>query len=285
VTARANLLNEQLVESTVAELSAMFEGDGAALRLVGIDQERGTVRLTLTLDDVSCADCVLPPDRLRDVVSGAVRRAEPGVVSVVLDDPREAGMTAATPLDASVIVLDPTGAIPAGDPDPGPSAGPLAGRRVGFRVDVLWPAWDWTVDEWTRELRAAGATVASWRRAQGLKGVEGERSQAQYEAFIGEADVLVSGLGNCGSCTSWSVRDGLEGLNRGLPTVVAVTEHFQTLARTLATDLGRPGLRLIVLPFSAHTLPEDEVRAAARESYPVLLEVLGAPVGVPAGAA
>src|SRR5260370_260319 len=158
----------------------------------------------------------------------------------------------------------------------GPDAGLLAGRRIGFRVDVRWPAWDWTVAEWTERLERAGAAVTSWRRAQGLKGAEGERKQAEYDAFVGGVDVIVSGLGNCGSCTSWSVKDGLTGLARGLPSIVAVTEQFETLARTLAADQGRPGLRLLVLPFSLHTLPEDEVRGAARARFPGLLENLGA---------
>jgi hypothetical protein len=93
---------------------------------------------------------------------------------------------------------------------------------------------------------------------------------------VGGVDVIVSGLGNCGSCTSWSVQDGLTGLTRGLPSIVAVTEQFESLGRTLAADQGRPGLRLLVLPFSLHTLPEDEVRRAARALFPGLLENLGA---------
>jgi hypothetical protein len=217
-----------------------------------------------------------------------LRRDVPGVRSLVLTDPREIPEEAPAPVrpggaagPAVLTVLDPTGEIPPGNPDPGPALGPLAGRRIGLRVDVLWPAWDWTVEEWTRELQAAGATVTSWRRAQGLKGPEGERKQAEYEAFVGGVDAVVSGLGNCGSCTSWSVRDGLTALTRGMPTVVGVTDQFETLARTLATDSGRSGLRLVVLPFSLHTLPEEEVRASARALFPRLLEQLGASVTQP----
>lgn len=273
------------VEEAVAGLSAMFEGDGAALRVTSVGAD-GLVGLELTLDDVSCADCVLPPDRLREVVSAALRRDVRGVTGVVLDDPREQPATApvATASEAYVTVLDPTGEVPAGNPDPGPDAGPLAGRRVGFRVDVLWPTWDVAVDEWTRALEAAGATVTRWRRQQGLKGADGERAQAAYEAFVGGVDVLVAGLGNCGSCTSWSVQDGLTGLDAGLPTVVGVTANFEVLARTLATDRGRPGLRLLVLPFAANNLTEEETRTAARELFPTLLATLGATADVPAGA-
>ncbi|MEX5636847.1 hypothetical protein [Parafrankia sp. FMc2] len=275
------MIDRDSVEKTVADLAAMFEGDGAALRLTSLDERLGTIELALALDDITCADCVLPPDRLRDVVDGALRRTVPGVRRLVLADPREPGPPepAAHAATGGVItVLDPTGEISPGNPDPGPDAGPLSGKRIGFRVDVLWPAWDWTVSEWTRELEAAGAAVTTWRRAQGLKGAEGERKQAEYDAFVGGVDVVVSGLGNCGSCTSWSVRDGLSGLTRGLPAIVGVTEQFETLARTLAADQGRPGLRLIVLPFSVHTLPEDEVRAHARALYRRLLENLGASV-------
>ncbi len=280
-------MDRRLVETAVAGLSAMFEGDGAALRLTAVDEDGGAVGLSLHLDDVSCADCVLPPDRLRDVVEATLRREVPGVSRIALHDPRAAPAPPPGPAAAAaeLTVLDPTGEVPAGDPDPGPEAGPLAGRRVGFRVDVLWPAWDVTVEEWTRELEAAGAVVTRWRRQQGLKGAEGERAQAEYEAFVGGVDVLVSGLGNCGSCTSWSVLDGLTGLAAGLPTVVAVTANFEVLARALATDQGRPGLRLVVLPFAANNLGDDEVRAAARELYPALLATLGATTGVPVGAA
>lgn len=275
------MIDRQRVSRTVAELSAMFEGDGAALQVTAVDERLGTVELVLALDDISCADCVLPPERLRDVVDGALRRDVPGMRRLVLADPRDEAPAEARPAATQhgvLTVLDPTGDVAPGNPDPGPAVGPLAGRRIGLRVDVLWPAWDWTVEEWTRELEAAGATVTSWRRAQGLKGPEGERKQAEYEAFVGGVDAVISGLGNCGSCTSWSVRDGLTALTSGLPTVVGVTEQFETLARTLATDQGRPGLRLLVLPFSVHTLPEDEVRAHARALFPRLLEQLGASV-------
>jgi len=288
------LIDFENVASAVGRLSAMFAGDGAALRLTAVDENLGTVELALALEDVDCADCVLPPEQLLDVVNGALRRDVPGLRDLRLHDPRALAlaidMTASSKSSLSTLstppvgpkdtltVVDPTGDVDPGNPDPGPDAGPLAGRRVGFRVDVLWPAWDWTVEEWTRELAGAGAVVASWRRAQGLKGAEGERKQAEYDAFVSGADILISGLGNCGSCTSWSVKDGLAGLNRGLPSIVAVTAHFETLARTLAAEQGRSGLRLIVLPFSLHTLSEQEVRAHARALFPRLLENLGATV-------
>ena len=55
-------------------------------------------------------------------------------------------------------------------------------------------------------------------------------------------------------------------------------EQFTALAGTLATHYGRPGLRTHVLPFPLQTRPETEVRAIARDAFPVLLSRLGASV-------
>ncbi|NDJ88010.1 hypothetical protein DQP56_04455 [Mycolicibacter senuensis] len=272
-------MSRAVVADVVAELSAMFGGDGGSLELIAVDEASGAVSLKLCLETVECADCVLPPDRLRDVVGTRLRSVVPAVRTLLLDDPRVAPARASTvAVPHTISVLDPTAGVVPGDDDPGPDLGPLAGKRIGLRVDVLWAAYDQTVAEWIPELQRAGAVVTTWRRAQGLKGPEGERHQAEYDAFVGGVDAIISGLANCGSCTSWSVKDGLNALHRGIPTVVAVTEHFVGLAATLATDAGRPGLRLLQLDSSLNVLPEDQVRAAARDAFPRLLDALGAVV-------
>ena len=45
--------------------------------------------------------------------------------------------------------------------------------------------------------------------------------------------------------------------------MAVATEHFEPLARLLAADGGRPGLRGTVLPYPYDTLSEDEVRTMA----------------------
>ena len=58
--------------------------------------------------------------------------------------------------------------------------------------------------------------------------------------------------------------------------VAVVTEEFEVLAHTMATNAGRPGLRVLVLPYPLETLPEERVREIAREHWPSVLETLGA---------
>ena len=64
----------------------------------------------------------------------------------------------------------------------------------------------------------------------------------------------------------------------GKTAVAVVTAEFEVLAYTMAANAGRSGLRVHVLPYPLETLPEHEVRAIARDHWPLVLETLGAEV-------
>ena len=64
----------------------------------------------------------------------------------------------------------------------------------------------------------------------------------------------------------------------GKTAVAVVTAEFEVLAQTMAANAGRPGMRVHVLPYPLESLPEDEVRAIAREHWPQVLQTLGAVV-------
>ena len=55
-----------------------------------------------------------------------------------------------------------------------------------------------------------------------------------------------------------------------------VTAEFEQLARTMAANAGRSGLRVLVLPYPLESRAETEVRAIAAEYWPTLLRTLGA---------
>jgi hypothetical protein len=268
--------------SAVDELAELLSADGATLRVLSLDENAPYVELAVDFAGVECEECVLPPDRLHDTVTAVISRHAGRPVTVVLHDPRR-GESAVTTISSAdhqwLEILDPSGVAPDfGIPDPGPAAGSLKGKTVAIRHDVLWHSFDWTVEEWEAGLVAAGATVLKWKRVQGQVGADYERAQAEYEAMLAKADIAFSGLGNCGSCTSWSVRDALTAASKGLPAAAVATQHFEPLARVLAAEGGRPGLRVMVLPYPFDTLTEEEVRAHARNLFPQLLEVLGATV-------
>lgn len=173
-------------------------------------------------------------------------------------------------------ILDPTAVRSDDITSNGPDAGPLSGRIVGIRLDEIWRAWDWVAEIWAEEFRKAGAAVRFWRSNQGRTGEEGEKIAKALNEFIGSIDVAVVGLGNCGSCTGWTIHDALAAAARGLPTVAVCTAVFEELGRNLAQRGGRSGLRIHVLPYPLNEKTQGEVEVVARNHLQSMLNTMGA---------
>ncbi|WP_433602305.1 UGSC family (seleno)protein [Nocardia sp. CA-135953] len=269
------------IAEAAARLREAVSGGGVDFKLVRVDLRRRQVEFQLDLESAECADCVLPADALQKMADSALKRSHPGNYAVLIDDPRAEGeslkdasegavpQAGATPRfpDSVLRVVDPCAAAAVNDADPGPTLDSLAGKRIGFRVDVLWRSWDWVVDEWAAGLRAIGAVPVIWRRSQGLDGEAGRDQNASYGEFLASVDAVVCGLANCGSCTSWTVKDAVTALSAGLPTVAVATAHFRPLAQTLAAQYGRSGLRVHQLPYPLDIRPEPDVREMGREHF------------------
>jgi hypothetical protein len=76
---------------------------------------------------------------------------------------------------------------------------------------------------------------------------------------VHEADFVVYALGDCGSCTSWCIRDAVELELMGVPTAVIVSEWFEPLGHMEADSLGLPGLPLLVVPHPIANRPAEEL--------------------------
>jgi hypothetical protein len=173
------------------------------------------------------------------------------------------------------VVLDPTATRDDDIASPGPDAGVLVGTRIGFRVDRMWRAWDWISELWADKFRAAGASVSFWRSG-GRSGGEGERMDRELKAFLTTIDIVIVGLANCGSCTSWTVRDAIAAANAGLPTTAVATANFESFAHEIAGRGGRSGLRVHVLPYPLNERLRDEVTAIGEAHFYPLLGTMGA---------
>jgi Fe-S cluster biogenesis protein NfuA len=77
------------VDNALEEVRPLVQADGADLVLQGVDDAQGQVVLKLDLANVSCLECVLPPELLHSMISDAFTRRVPGLAGVVVEDPRE----------------------------------------------------------------------------------------------------------------------------------------------------------------------------------------------------
>ncbi|MEZ4282654.1 MAG: hypothetical protein R3F21_23910 [Myxococcota bacterium] len=152
---------------------------------------------------------------------------------------------------------------------------PIAGLKVGMRHEGSWRSWMLIVEEWQGFLRRDGATPVVVQTGE-RTAAEGERTRALVAEWAASVDCGISGLGTCGSCTSWSVHDAVSLEKQKRPAIVAVTEEFAQHAHNMANHLGHKDLKVLVLPYPLEARPEDELREIARDYYPKFLELLGA---------
>jgi Fe-S cluster biogenesis protein NfuA len=76
------------VAAAVDEVAQLLRSDGADLTLVRADPKTARVELTLVLDGVSCADCILPPPMLFETIEQSLHRRVAGEFELRLSDPR-----------------------------------------------------------------------------------------------------------------------------------------------------------------------------------------------------
>jgi hypothetical protein len=69
---------------------------------------------------------------------------------------------------------------------------------------------------------------------------------AEADKLAEQCDLMVSGVGDCGGCTLWSVKACVEFEKRGIPTAVVVTDVFEKRAHQLLTSLGYPHIPVVV---------------------------------------
>jgi hypothetical protein len=152
---------------------------------------------------------------------------------------------------------------------------PLAGLRVGLRHEGSWRSWMLIVDEWSAFLRRDGAEPVVLQTGERV-GAEGEQTREGIGQWVDSVDCAVSGLGTCGSCTSWTVADAVAVEGGGKAAVAAVTSEFEIHARNMASFLGHSDLKVLVLPYPLEARPDEELRQIAAEYYPQFLSVIGA---------
>jgi hypothetical protein len=151
---------------------------------------------------------------------------------------------------------------------------PLAGVTVGLRTDRAWRSWRLIASVWDEYLRRDGATTLCVET--GAQVGHGAASDRKHIVELAESvDCAIVGLGTCGSCTTFTVKDSVVVEQREKPVVAIVTEEFATHGHHVATHLGHRDLQVLVLPYPLEARPEAELRAIADEFYPQVLALLG----------
>ena len=105
---------------------------------------------------------------------------------------------------------------------------------------------------------------------------------ATLDELARRCDVVLIGVGDCGSCSAAAVADGIAFEAAGVPAAVICTDAFRVSADAMARLRGSPGYTYVTTAHPLAPLDADAVRERARLVLPELVEMLTSAVPVAA---
>lgn len=121
-------------------------------------------------------------------------------------------------------------------------------------------------------------------RAGGLEFVRRTKTQFaipltddQVEEIRSECDVVVIGVGDCGSCSASAVADGILLEAKGIPTAVVCTDAFEATSRAMAELQSRPDYPFLLTEHPVANLTPEQVAGRAAGMADDILRRLTAP--------
>src|SRR5262245_1456280 len=168
------------------------------------------------------------------------------------------------------------------DPTAGPATGvratvlaarkpDLRGSRVGLLANVKRNAEQFLDD--------VGALL---QQEHGVAGVVRRKKMSITEQvppdmlseLVSTCDVVVVGVGDCGSCSASAVADGLALEAAGIPAVVVCSDAFGVTADAMAALQGSPGYHYVLTPHPVAPLGPDELNQRAAAALPEIVATL-----------
>lgn len=174
-------------------------------------------------------------------------------------------------------ILDPTGATRQQSLKAAPRAprrATLAGARVALLINTKQNARPFL--EHLGRLLEQRHGVASVRARTKANFAVPEPEDVIKE-LAEEADVVITGVGDCGSCSAAAAADGVVLEAAGLPAAVIVTESFRATATAMADLRGAPGYAYATTPHPVAVLTPEQVQARAEAVLDDVVALLTGP--------
>jgi hypothetical protein len=160
-------------------------------------------------------------------------------------------------------ILDPTGATKATGKAAAPRAvrpSTLEGARVGLLINTKQNAAPFLHEVGRLLVENYGVASLTERTKKNFAMPEADEVIKEMAA---EADVVVTGVGDCGSCSAAAAADGVVFEAAGVPTAVIVTESFRATTEAMAELRGAPGFPYATTQHPVAVLTEDKVKERA----------------------
>jgi hypothetical protein len=160
-------------------------------------------------------------------------------------------------------ILDPTGATKTTGKAAAPRAArpsSLKGARVGLLINTKQNAAPFLHEVGRLLVENYGVASLTERTKKNFAMPEADEVIKEMAAA---ADVIVTGVGDCGSCSAAAAADGVVFEAAGVPTAVIVTESFRATTEAMAELRGAPGFPYATTAHPVAVLTEDKVKERA----------------------
>ena len=174
-------------------------------------------------------------------------------------------------------ILDPTGTTTTATrprPPRAPRRRDLRGATVGRRVNTTQHAAPF-LDEVGRLLVAEHGATATMARTK-VNFAAPAPGDLIKEMTTG-CDVIITGIGDCGSCSASAVADGIAFEAAGLPAAAICSDAFRVTADAMAELRGAPGYRYATTPHPVAVLTPDQVKQRAAQVHDDVMNLLTEP--------
>jgi hypothetical protein len=99
-------------------------------------------------------------------------------------------------------------------------------------------------------------------------------SEDMLEELATSCQAVITGVGDCGSCSGSAVADGVAFERRGIPAAVICSDAFTVTADAMAAVKGAKGYRYATTAHPVAVLGPDEVRKRAEQVLPEVVALL-----------
>jgi hypothetical protein len=96
-----------------------------------------------------------------------------------------------------------------------------------------------------------------------------------FKQVVDECDLVITAVGDCGSCSAATVADGIMFERAGVPAVSIVSDSFMLSAQAMARVQGFPGFEFIAVHHPVASLDSDELRGRIQDVLPDVLRIIG----------
>ena len=164
-----------------------------------------------------------------------------------------------TKLDAgTAFVFDPRGRVEANDTPVAPRPATLDGLRLGILDNSKWNA--------NKLLRGAQASLAQDIRFAAVNyyvkhSFSKDAAPELIARIAAECDLVLTAIGDCGSCCSCCVRDSIALERLGVPAACIITTEFERETELTRAAIGMTGLRPVVIDHPVSSITAEEVAA------------------------